>query len=250
MVIYPDDQASETGRLIYLRKGERLVLRVEGRSPNDDVAEFRIKFGGSFIAKTGQKTEDAPTVAGSGSSSETGVKVNSVGTIVAVVPKPTPVKADPPEETDVIADKEPEPVNPEPVAPEPIAPEPPKADPAEEPVAETPATKKVVVTSDVPTVFRKKPPKVSKAKPPARSKKAAAARVEKPPVEKTIVEPKPDPLASIRLVVELKDGNVIERPMSEVVKFSVDKGILTVTEKGGKTTRYSMITDVAKVTIQ
>ena len=32
-------------------------------------------------------------------------------------------------------------------------------------------------------------------------------------------EKKPDPLASIRLVVQLKDGKVIERPMSEVAKI-------------------------------
>lgn len=63
MVIYPDAAATnETGRLIYLRKGERLLLRVEGRSPNDDAAIFRIKFGGSFVAMAGGKADDAPAI--------------------------------------------------------------------------------------------------------------------------------------------------------------------------------------------
>ena len=33
MVIYADTDQTETGRLIYLRKGERLILRIEGRTP-------------------------------------------------------------------------------------------------------------------------------------------------------------------------------------------------------------------------
>ena len=50
MVFQPDGGLSETGRLVYLRKAARLILRVEGRSPNDDPASFRIKFAGSFVA--------------------------------------------------------------------------------------------------------------------------------------------------------------------------------------------------------
>ena len=252
MVIYPDAEASETGRLVYLRKGERLILRVEGRSPNDDPAEFRIKFGGSFIAITGQKPEDAPTIARKESDNEPGIKVNSVGTIIAVVPKPEPPKIEP-EPKEVVAevqpDREPEKVEPAP-----------EATPAEaateakpEPSKRGSTRKKVVVTSDIPTVFGKKRTRTDRTKPPA-TKRSSTAKAKTPPREKEAAKPPveapPDPLASIRLVVELKDGNLIEKPMSEVVRFSVDKGILTVTEKGGKVTRYSMITDVARVTIQ
>src|SRR5205085_1291034 len=50
MVFYPDIDTTETGRLIYLRKPERLLLRVQGRPPGDDPATFKIRFGGSFIA--------------------------------------------------------------------------------------------------------------------------------------------------------------------------------------------------------
>ena len=37
---------------IYLRKQEDLILRVEGRTPNDDEAAYRIHFGGSFAPIT------------------------------------------------------------------------------------------------------------------------------------------------------------------------------------------------------
>jgi len=50
-------------------------------------------------------------------------------------------------------------------------------------------------------------------------------------------------------VIEMKDGKVVWRPMNEVLKFSVDKGVLTVIAKDGTITRYSIF-DVAKVTIQ
>ena len=62
-------------------------------------------------------------------------------------------------------------------------------------------------------------------------------------------EKKPDPLADIRLIIQLKDGGVIERRLSEIVKFSVDNGVLTVVAKDGKIVRYSMLL-VAKVTIE
>src|SRR5436190_4724984 len=89
MVVYADADPSETGRLVYLRKPEQLLLRIQGRTPNDDPATFRIKFGGSVIALAPQKQAAEPTVAGTDPNSP-GVKVNSAGRIVAVVPKPKP----------------------------------------------------------------------------------------------------------------------------------------------------------------
>lgn len=50
MVIYASDTVYETGRLVYLRKPEKLILRVQGRTPNDASAAYQIKFAGSFVA--------------------------------------------------------------------------------------------------------------------------------------------------------------------------------------------------------
>lgn len=241
MVIYADSSANETGRLIYLRKGERLLLRIEGRSPNDDPANFRIKFGGSFIALAPQKPEDAPTIARS-SGEESGVRVNSVGTILPPAPKPLPTRTS----REVVATSDPIKQAEETKAES----TPPVPDPLPEKKAET--------ETDAETVFENKSAKVTvvPAKKPAAKRPprtttsraaGAAAKTPKPPP--VAEEKKPDPLASIRLIVQLKDGESIERPMNEVVRFSVDKGVLTVILKGGKITRYSIL-DVAKVTIE
>lgn len=63
LVIYSDGNINETGRLIYLRKPEKLLLRVQGRTPGDELASFQVKFGGSFVASTDEDSEAAPTVA-------------------------------------------------------------------------------------------------------------------------------------------------------------------------------------------
>src|SRR5690606_21020072 len=89
IVIYADQVESETGRVVYLRKPERLVLRIQGRTPGDEEASVRIKFAGSFAAS---KLEDSsgselPKVE---SSAESGIRVNSVGTILESPPKESP----------------------------------------------------------------------------------------------------------------------------------------------------------------
>ena len=111
----------------------------------------------------------------------------------------------------------------------------------EKPVAETNAAAENKSVSDETAVAEKKP-----EEPGFRT---LTGRKRSTPAKKPAPEPKPDPLASINLVIQFKDGNLIEKPMSEVFKFSVDKGVLTVALKNGSTSRYKII-DVEKVTIQ
>jgi hypothetical protein len=59
----------------------------------------------------------------------------------------------------------------------------------------------------------------------------------------------PNPLENIHLVIELKDGSKIEKRMTEVVRFTVDRGILTVIMKDGSISRFNIL-DVSKTTIQ
>ena len=42
------ESSSPITKSIYLRKQEDLILRVEGRTPNDDEAIYRLRFGGAF----------------------------------------------------------------------------------------------------------------------------------------------------------------------------------------------------------
>ncbi len=258
MVVYAEASESETGRIVYLRKAERLILRVEARSPNDDPATFRIKFAGSFVALAPQKPQDIPTIKTSEVIAESGVRVNSVGTIVEVLPKaPLPAEERRVATETVATAKEKEKKTKAPAKkPVVIVTEPPattvsseKKPPPKKPV-KTPPAKKPVPASRTPkkpegpevnTVFKKssKPKSAAAEKPPPKPAKPTQPAAERPP----------DPMASIRLVVQLKDGNVIERPMNEVQKFSVDKGVLTVVAKDGSTVKYSIL-DVAKVTIE
>jgi hypothetical protein len=47
----------------------------------------------------------------------------------------------------------------------------------------------------------------------------------------------------------MKDGAVIEKRLSDLVRFSFDKGVLTLIGKDGNIVRYPMV-DVASVNVQ
>jgi hypothetical protein len=264
IVVYADAAETETGRVLYLRKPEKLLLRIEGRTPNDDPASFRIKFGGSFVAAvdTGEEQPELPTVT---IEDKTRVKVNSVGTIVAIEPKPKrtprplpPVAAKPKEETK------------ETKADERVSAKPKDAgSPAEEREEPKPAKPEVIVTEDIPESVSTKPEVKKPAAPRTRSRRKVTAKPEtttagepsdtkastpkttaKRPARTVKTPPTgPDPLAQIHLRIEFKDGGTIEKAMSDVLRFSVDRGILTIIFKDGSISRYP-ITDIAKTTIE
>jgi hypothetical protein len=255
--------------LVYLRKPEHLLLRVEGRSPNDDAATFRIKFGGSFVALAPRKTEDVPKVAETGADNSR-VRVNSVGTIIKVPPKPQPTRkpevartnSSPVESTSKGTGK----TQTSRLDTTESRKGTTQANRGETPTTEsteTPSGKPVVVVEDnlkpaepvdktaTSTAEESTEPKpgASKGTPPPRS----VFTGRKPPVKKAppdeAKEKAADALANVRLVVELKDGSIIEKPLNQVMRFAVTGGMLTVVGKDGSVKRYSML-DVAKVTIQ
>jgi hypothetical protein len=238
IVMYADSSVNETGRVVYLRKPEKLILRVEGRTPGDDPATFTIKFAGSFlaVADTGQAQPELPKVA---AENDSGIKVNSVGTIVAVTPKEEPKKPE-------VAAQE--------TKPEPAAEEKEREAATKKPESTEEKKIEVVVTDNL-----KPEKKITKEASPVRTlrlrrttpKKPSTARAAKTPLEEK-APPKakePDPLENVHLVIELKDGKRIERKMSEVLRFTVDKGILTVISKDGSIERYSIL-DVARTVIE
>lgn len=274
VVVYADFGENETGRVIYLRKPEKMLLRVQGRTPGDDPATFRIKFAGSFVASTLTAPAAEPELPALTAKNESGIRVNSVGTIVEVIPKATPTPA--PVEVAGINEREPEPeveVKQEQPAPETQ----PKVDEPAEPEKKV----GVVVTETIPEPIlpAKKPAPGTRT--PTRGRRRArppVAQESKPPTEPTtdaVVEPspetkppattrrsrrtraatqppaptEPDPLEKVNLVILFKDGTKIERPMSEVFRFSVDKGVLTVIAKDGSIGKYSILA-VARVTIE
>lgn len=264
IVVYADSPDTETGRLIYLRKPEKLLLRVEGRSPNDDPATYRIKFAGSFEAIKGGPDTPGPDMPEIRAENESGVRVNSVGTIIEVIPKPKPTPKETVAKVEEKKDADPETEKPVEKPADDNAEEPEKA----EKEKETGSKPEVVVTENIPPPAKKiTPPARKPARKPVRkpakpaetaetgtepAAKPQTARVKPPSKPKTDAPkepPAPNPLENIRLVVRFKDGKTIERPMSEVIRFNVDKGILTIVLKDGTITRHSLL-DVEKVTIE
>ena len=266
MVVYADSPTSETGRVVYLRKPETILLRIEGRTPGDAEATYRIKFAGGFLAS---KAPDAPELPKVSSDTQSNVRVNSAGTIIEVIPKQTPAsKESPAPEVDERT------ANTERVA---ESKTPADAEPkAEQPVAEIAPPKQEVVVTD-PLAESSKATTPPRRNNRARKNRPAKLPVDEKPVESPAGEPKseetavapakpaaspkrtakpkverteePDPMENVRLVIRFKNGSVIERPMTEITRFSVERATLTVISKNGTTGRYSMI-EVASVSIE
>lgn len=104
---------SETtvARTVFFRRDETLILRVQGRSPNDADGTYRIRFGGTFVASTAPAPDESalaaelpsPTPApGARQNSRGSYRVNSIGARieepkpeVAAAPSPTPDETEP-----------------------------------------------------------------------------------------------------------------------------------------------------------
>jgi hypothetical protein len=269
ITLYADSVPTQTSRELYFRKPEKLILRVEGRTPNDDPATFQIKFEGSFLAMAATKSPQpvkAPEIK-TETDSDSEIKVNSVGTIIEVKPKPTPtpketvarntrresakttttpeavstikssknVKSNPKVEsgmekkTEVRGSEETE-----------------KSEVAkdEEPVKEE--TKKTV---EKPKTTNKKTTSTTKgnttAKKTTTTKKETSTETPKP----TKAEELAKALENVNLIVEFKDGRKIERPMNDVIRFGVDKGFLTIVHKDGSIGRYSIL-EISKISVE
>ncbi len=302
ITIYADISDGETGRVVYLRKPEKLILRIQGRSPNDDEATFRVKFAGSFVALPISAENIAPELPEVKSTAETDVRVNSVGTIIEVKPKPIPVpkekvaKVEKPSKikkpksvagkTGIAKNEEPTKEEIKTVEENPgkitiriekNAEEHPveTADLKETPKEIEPETStKIVITDEANTknadnTEPEKPLAVENttAKTEESTGKESAEEVPATAAKKTVrirrgkngriisrkvITPKPPApnlLENIKLIVLLKDGTKIEHQMSDVLRFNIIKGVLTITVKGGKIERHSIL-DVEKTIIE
>ena len=264
ITVYADTENSETGRVFYLRKPEKIILRVEGRTPNDDSATFQIKFAGSFVAAA--DTGDAPPPPEVKSERQSDVIVNSVGTIIGVKPKPTPAPKEiiPEEQKETVAEQPKKPKLPKrqktedarretaeqnDTAKTPEKPAETSADVKTEVVAADatdqptePAQNEVEKTATSETVAEKP----SETPKPENSPIVTENKLENP----TAKEPtEAEKLAQIMLTITLKNGDKFSRPMSEVFSFSTSDGRVTVITKDGKIRNFSIF-DVAQMKIE
>lgn len=292
IAVYADYGENETGRAVYLRKPEKLILRVQGRTPNDDEAFYRIKFAGSFAAVRPEDVRPAPEMPRVSSEARREEKAaddekadvtatdrtkEKVADLKPVEEKVTlPVddrvterkigeeakKPNENETKEVTPENKAEPSVSETADDKKSEEEKKKIDEIEnkdavstkkaEVILADPLARKaedVAAKPDEKTPVEPEAEVIEKAAEPPTPATSPRTRARRTPPARTKAEPKPDPLASINLVIEFKDGNSLERNLSEVQRFSVDRGVLVVVLKTGKISRYP-IADVAKVTIQ
>ena len=234
---------------IYLRQREDLMLRVEGRTPNDDDASYRIHFSGAFEPITSgplAEHEDALQPATEAeASNKTGRRVSSVG---ARIDEPRTEVAE----------------TPAPEATPTVTPEP-------EPKA--PATRSTTRTNRrrVP-VPRRRPAASAKAtKPDATTEKKEPEDNESAETTETATAPPPKRPARTtgrnrvgkraapaevtesdssgpRLIIETNDGTLVDRFMGSVRRVTVENGQVIVIGKDGTIQRIPLAS-VVRMTI-
>jgi hypothetical protein len=252
------DRPISAGRTVFLRLEEKLILRIEARTANDDPGQYRVNFSGTFLALAAQDAPpDDPQVT-SKSSSTSRRRVTSSGQVI--------VEPDPPPVAKVIPPKPP------PTVP---TPKPKLTAKTGRGAATTPAKPPAGTGSTTGTAnargkrpVRKPPP--AKTPPPAEGDTTApteTAEAADPPSTPPPVTPKrgstrrgsapgapapepaPDPMANARLVVETRDGMRREHFMRDVRRFTVERGLLLVLLKDGTSEREPM-SNVQRVTIE
>ena len=298
ITIYSDSSENETGRVIYLRKPETLILRIEARSPNDNPATFTIKFAGSFapLPITSENLRvSKPKVKGA---NQGAVKVNAIGTIIET-PKPVsaaktesaaitkeaqekseiktektasitaeipqifdPTKKKENESEDFTVENKTETevsVSAEKTETEidPVSAENEIADDTENSVVEGKTeTNEIADTNEETEIpaetVSSKPTEIAEEKTVSNEKTETVNAIENAKTTELSSGEKsfdPSQLANVRLKISLKNGEKIEHPMSEVVWFNVNQGVLTVITNGGKIEKYQIL-DVAKMSIE
>ncbi|HSS19167.1 MAG TPA: hypothetical protein VLL54_03775 [Pyrinomonadaceae bacterium] len=251
--------SSATTKSIYLRKEEDLILRVEGRTPNDDPATYRLFFGGSFKPITSgplaehedanQSPEAAVTTSRGGRRvSSVGARIDEPPVEVAEAPKPEP--------TPDVAPVEPKVETPKPTRTNrPRRPVTRRTRPAEKPkppapVAKTDNTEKPAEDTGRPAAGTTNPVgqnSETEGHTTTLPKSRKARRTQTKPDESAAPTQEPEE-SGPRLLIETNDGTLVDRYMTTVRRVTVENGQVVVTGKDGKIQRIPLAS-VVRMTI-
>lgn len=263
VTIYADNPERETGRVIYQRQPEQLILRIRGRTPNDDPATFRIKFAGSFAPITGAAAvtdNEFPDILGDRRGES---NVSSTGAIIpGKKPEIEVATADRSVSDETKDDARAEAAPGQKIPGEVEAKDPTVVAGQEAQPTVLPAKPEVIITEGV------KPAKESTREVTVAvtgNKKSDVSAVvtvervvdpdEEPSVSPEAVDPKTNkeepanPLANVFLRVEMKDGSRFERRMTEVSSVNVIEGQLTIVFSDGAVRRIDILS-VKRMTIE
>lgn len=242
--------SSAITKSIYLRQREELILRIEGRTPNDDDASYRIHFAGSYepitsgpLAEHEDSLQSATTSEVSG---RTGRRVSSVGARIEE-PRAEVVEAPTPEPTPIAP---PESETPKPAARTSARNNRRRVPAARRRPAATPRSTKTDETAATTETKEKSADEVTPAEPTAAPKRSArssgrskAAR--KPP---PTVETSESDSSGPRLLIETSDGTLVDRFMGSVRRVTVENGQVIVIGKDGTIQRIPLAS-VVRMTI-
>jgi hypothetical protein len=245
-------QPGDVTKGFYLRTRQVLILRVEARTPNDEVGTYHVRFGGAYEPFSGgipvaeESTEQSSDVARTSSGS--GRRLSSVGArIDEPVTEPTPKPAE--KSTEEAATSAPS-------AAKGIKAKPTKTAPRTARGRASRTRAKPTNTASQPKVepTKTEAPKTEtgeeKKEPALVEAKPAAVPEEKPatpekPAKQEAVAPQP----GTRLIIEEKDGTKIDRPMSTVRRVVIEGGTIVIVLKTGRIERVPMSL-VAKMSIE
>ena len=260
--VYAESSLPITKR-IYLRKREQLILRVEARSPNDDEGTYHLRFGGSFEPISGgpllagnENATDQRAASSSRPGGRQGRRVSSVGARiaepappqaeVAAAPTPEPTPAESATATAAKAGATEKPAS----APKatanrnararvPARPRTGRRSPSTTGAAKK-STEEAKEESKPVAGSKEKPAEGSgpESKPGAASRKAARRGATPGPATKPPAEPNAE--LGPRLIIETKEGTLINRFMNTVRRVTVENGQIVVVGKDGRIQRVQM----------
>jgi hypothetical protein len=237
--MYADVPPREITKGIYLRAKQILILRVEARTPNDDPGTYHIRFGGTFEPFSG----GIPVAENSAPETTTEKSdANRLSSVGATIPRPITETAE--------AKPSPEPEKPAEAIETPAklvakpTPEPRRTTarntrrgPRTTPSRKTPAPKPAAKASEEKAEENKETPAAP-----------SEPTVTTPPTEKPAKQELP-PVPGTRLLIQLKDGTTINRPMSTVRRVVIEGPAIVIVLKTGKLERIAM-TNVVRMSIE
>ena len=269
IVAYAESSTAIT-KNIYLHKPESLILRVEGRSPSDDEASYRIRFSGSFAPLlNGSPGADSATSTDEGNSqpgrlgnrkttrvSSAGARIEEPVREVASAPIPAPTPANTREETAPKTSVARNPRNRRPA---------PRTTTTKKPVAKRAGTTKPVPAdsesvgetsaakreSNETETGKSSPEEVTPVttRAEATNNRSSARRAAPRSSRSTARARKSEATAENgRLIIEVKDGARIEYEMSNVTRLTVENGEIVIVTSDGYTKRVPL-TSVLRMSI-
>lgn len=255
------DTATKTSKSVFLRRAESIILRVEARTAGDAEGLYHLSFDGPFEAATPLASSESNSVnKPSVDNARTTTKTRRVNSVGARIEEPPSEVATPPPST--VSRNNTSPKTTRPVKPAPAmkdettssteATPAPSSGPAALPVRRRPLPRARSTAAR-----RRTTPPATSAPPDTMARNSERTTDIDEPPPKPVVAPRRSapptqnsvPVLNARLIIEMRDGEKIERPMSEVRRLTVERGILIIITNTGSLERRPMST-VLKVSIE